>query len=55
MTLKNIKGQQRAKRAIEIAIAGGHNIMLFGPPGSGKHLVLNAPNLFFLHLQTKSL
>ncbi len=35
---KNIKGQQRVKRAIEIAIAGGHNIMLFGPPGSGKTL-----------------
>ncbi|WP_330729892.1 YifB family Mg chelatase-like AAA ATPase [Borrelia turicatae] len=35
---KNIKGQHRTKRALEIAVAGGHNIMLFGPPGSGKTL-----------------
>lgn len=35
---KNIKGQHRIKRALEIAVAGGHNIMIFGPPGSGKTL-----------------
>ncbi|UER67297.1 YifB family Mg chelatase-like AAA ATPase [Borrelia sp. BU AG58] len=35
---KNIKGQHRIKRALEIAVAGGHNLMLFGPPGSGKTL-----------------
>ncbi len=52
---KNIKGQQRVKRAIEIAIAGGHNIMLFGPPGSGKTLSIKCAQSFFLHLQTKSL
>jgi magnesium chelatase family protein len=34
-----IKGQQSAKRAMEIAAAGGHNIILAGPPGAGKTLL----------------
>ncbi len=34
--LSELKGQARVKRALEIAAAGGHNILLVGPPGSGK-------------------
>jgi magnesium chelatase family protein len=51
--MAHVKGQEQTKRALEIAAAGGHNLLMVGPPGAGKTLLARSFSSILPHLSLK--